>query len=512
MKLARTKNTMRNTLWGAVYRITTLIGPFAVKTLIIQRLGLEYSGLNSLFTSILTVLNLANLGFSSSLVYTMYKAVAEEDNDALCALMNFFRKAYRYVGLAILAMGLALMPFLPKLVGEGVPSDVNLYVLFAIYLAETSMDYLMFSYKTAIFSAYQREDVKLKISTVRYVAQYVLQIFVLLVFRSYYAFVIILPLMVFPNNLANFFVARKLYPDIRSRGELDPKVKHGIFQRVWTLFGHKVGSTVLVNIDSIIISSFLGLTLQSVYSNYYYILTAVNGLVEIITNGSLAGIGNKLITDTEDENYTLFKNLSYGWVTLIGLAGTFMMCLYQPFIGGIWLRSPEYLLDNRLVALIVIYFYSWMFRIMQLTYRDAAGLWTKDWLKPYVAIVLNLSLSILMVKYTGSIAGVLIPTIFVFFFIYFPWEALVLFRHLFHRSSRPYLIRMTLYTLLAGAAGTAGYALCVLVMPNNTWQSFFVRAVIAGTAFVVIWVAVTGRSREFRYAWNRVKKLAGVGK
>ena len=126
MRLARTKNAFRNTLWGAIYRLVALIGPFAIKTIIIKRLGMEYSGLNTIFNSILTVLNLANLGFSGSLVYTMYEAVANEDNEAICAMLNFFRKVYRIIGLVILGMGVAVMPFLPQLVGEGVPADANL--------------------------------------------------------------------------------------------------------------------------------------------------------------------------------------------------------------------------------------------------------------------------------------------------------------------------------------------------------------------------------------------------
>ena len=103
-KLSRAKNTMRNTLWGAIYRVATLIGPFAIKTIIIKELGQEYNGLSTLFTSVLTVLNLANLGFNSSLVFTMYKAIAEDDKPALCAMLKFYRKVYRIVGLVILAM------------------------------------------------------------------------------------------------------------------------------------------------------------------------------------------------------------------------------------------------------------------------------------------------------------------------------------------------------------------------------------------------------------------------
>lgn len=498
MKLARSQNTMRNTLWGAVYRLVTLIGPFAIKTIIIKRLGLEYSGLNTLFTSILTVLNLANLGFSSSLVFTMYRAVAQDDRDAMCAMLKFYRKVYRIVGLVILALGLAVMPFVPRLVGSECPKDLNIYVLFGIYLAETAMDYLMFAYNIAIFDAYQRRDITLKISTIRYVAQYLLQAAVLLLFSNYYAYIIILPLMVFPCNLANFFAARREYPELTCRGELDRDTKRDIYQRVATLFGHKVGSTVLVSLDSIIISAFLGLTTMSLYSNYYYIVTAVNGLVEIVTNGSIAGIGNKLLTDSEEDNYRLFQTMTFGWVALIGGAAACMLCFYQPFISAIWLGS-EYLLADWLVVLIVVYFFSWMFRIMQLTYRDAAGLWVKDWLKPYIGMLLNLGGSIAMVKATSSIAGVLVPTILVMFLVYFPWEAKVLFRYQFHRSWAPYLKKMGRYCLLCAAGCALCYGASMALAPANTVASLAIRGMLVVVIYPGIWLLFTRKTPEFQH-------------
>ena len=188
MKLARTQNTIRNAMWGVVYRMVTLLGPFVVKTILTNRLGLEYAGLNGLFTSILTVLNLANLGFSSALVFTMYKAVVDDDKDALCAMMNFFRKVYRIVGFVILGVGLCIMPFLDKLIKSDCPSDINIHYLFGIYLFETCLGYLMFAYTLAVFSAYQRTDISLKIDTVRYVIQYALQAAVLLIFKNYYIY------------------------------------------------------------------------------------------------------------------------------------------------------------------------------------------------------------------------------------------------------------------------------------------------------------------------------------
>ena len=508
MKLARTENTVRNTAWGAVYRVIALIGPFIIKTIIIKKIGMAYSGLNTLFNSILTVLNLANLGFSSSLVYTMYEAVAREDNDAICAMVNFFRKVYRIIGIVILCMGLAVMPFLPALVGEECPPGANLYIMFSLYLSATVLDYVLFGYVNAIFSAYQREDTRLKIMVVRYVVQYLLQIVILGVFENYYAYLVTLPLMVIPNSLANYYAAKKQYPQIRCVGTPSKEVKRSMYHRVRTLFGHTVGNTLLVNVDSILLSSFLGLSVQALYSNYFYILTAVNGVVEIITNGSRAGIGNKLIVDTEEENHRLFLSMSYGWIALIGMCATCMLCLYQPFIGGVWI-GPKGLMDSRFVVFMVLFFYTWMFRVMQLTYRDAAGLWTKDWAKPIVAMCVKLIFSVILVQALNDAIGVIIPTIFVMVFVYFPWEAQVLYKHLFHRDWTVYLKKVVSYTLLNLIGAVICCYVCVWAAPYYSIKSFLIRLILVCVIFPTIWIVTTYKSAEFQHLLSIAKGLFG---
>ena len=512
MELARTKNTVRNTAWGAIYRLVALVGPFVIKTIIIKKIGMEYSGLNTLFNSILTMLNLANLGFSASLVYTMYEAVAKEDTGAICAMINFFRKVYRIVGVVILGLGICVMPFLPRLVGSEAPPDANLYVMFGLYLLATVMDYVLFGYVNAIFSAYQREDTRLKIMTVRYVVQYSLQIAILAIFENYYAYLVTLPLMVIPNSLANYYAAKKQYPQIRCQGSPSPEVKRAIYHRVRTLFGHTLGNTLLVNVDSLLISAFLGLSVQALYSNYYYILTAVNGMVEIVTNGARAGIGNKLITDTEDNNHKLFLNLSYGWMALFGICVLRHpengLCLYQPFVGGIWIGA-EGLMDNRVMIAMVILFYTWMFRILQLTYRDAAGLWTKDWLKPIVAMGIKLTFSVVLVKITQDVTGVLIPTILALGMIYFPWEAWVLYKHLFRRSWRGYLCRMFKYIVLTLLGALLCYKVGALLAPGYSVGAFLIRLCLVGVIFPAVWVGCTFRTDEFRYCLTHTRFMFG---
>jgi len=504
MKLARTQNTIRNTIWGAVYRMVTLVGPFIIRTILTHKMGIEYGGLSGLFTSILTMLNLANLGFSSALVFTMYKAVVDDDTDALCAMMNFYRKVYRIIGFVILGIGICIMPFLKYFVKDGYPDDINIYALFALYLFETSLGYLMFAYTTAIFSAYQRTDVSLKIDTVRYLFQYALQALVLILFKNYYLYVIVLPVMIIPNNIANYVISRKMYPKIKCKGSLSHEAKKGIYTRVWTLFGHKVGNTVLTQFSNLMISATLGLFPASLYSNYFLILTAVNGLTEIITNGSLSGIGNKLITDSNEENYSLFKTLTYGWITLIGAAACCMLCFYQPFM-TIW-QGEENLVSDKVMIVITAFFFTWMFRIMQLTYRDAAGLWTKDWLKPYVGAAVNIIGGIILVKLTNSIAGILIPTILVFLFIYFPWEAWALFRFQFKRSLKEYFIKIFCLVALCVVTCAAAYALCMLITPENNIVSLMIRVIIVGVTYPLLWLLFTFKTFEFKNLISFIKR------
>ena len=133
MKIERTKNTTRNTVWGISEKILTLLLPFFTRTILLKLLGAEYLGLNSLFSSILQVLNMADLGIGSAIVYSMYKPIAEDDHDAICALLRLYERLFKIVGIVILLLGIGIMPFLDKLINGEVPDGVNIYLIFSIY-------------------------------------------------------------------------------------------------------------------------------------------------------------------------------------------------------------------------------------------------------------------------------------------------------------------------------------------------------------------------------------------
>ena len=106
MQLNVIKNARRNIVFGVMNKTILLICPFIERTIVQQFLGAEYLGLSSLFSSILSVLSLTEMGFTSAVIYNMYKPTAEGDVHKVNAFLNFYKNVYRVMGCVILAVGL----------------------------------------------------------------------------------------------------------------------------------------------------------------------------------------------------------------------------------------------------------------------------------------------------------------------------------------------------------------------------------------------------------------------
>ena len=191
---SRIKNTKRNIVSGLIKQIISILLPFIIRTIIIYTLGTAYSGLNGLFSSILQVLNLTDLGFTAAVTFVMYRPIADGDNESVSAILNFLKKTYFIVGIVILLIGLAITPLLSYLISGEIPSDINIYLLFLIYLFNTVISYLLFAYKGALFNAMQREDVVSNIYSVTSFFIKGIQILLLIFLRNYYVFIMVMPL------------------------------------------------------------------------------------------------------------------------------------------------------------------------------------------------------------------------------------------------------------------------------------------------------------------------------
>ena len=188
--MSRTQNAITNTIFGLLLKLYQAVLPFVVRTVMIRTIGIEYLGLNGLFTSVLQTLSIAELGISGAITFSMYKPIAQGDTECVCALLRLYRLLYRIIGLAVFCMGACLIPFLPKLISGDVPADINIYVLYGMYLVSTALSYSLFSYRSSLLEAHQHNSVISKINIITTSVQFVLQITFLLVFRNYYLFIL----------------------------------------------------------------------------------------------------------------------------------------------------------------------------------------------------------------------------------------------------------------------------------------------------------------------------------
>ncbi|MGP1474341.1 MAG: lipopolysaccharide biosynthesis protein [Treponema sp.] len=461
--MSRTLNSKRNIVSGILFKLFATLLPFAIRTAIIYSLGTEYLGVTSLFTSILSVLSLTELGFSSAIVYSMYKPIAANDENKICALLDFYKKIYRIVGIVILALGIILIPLLRFFIKGSYPNDINIYLVYTIYMFNTVISYFLFAYKSSIAVAYQRSDLLNKTQIIVLFFLYGIQLIILFFFKNFYAYCITSPISTVLGNLINNYKINKFFPNITGKGKLEDTDKREIATNVKGLFLDRIGDVSRNSFDNIVISSYLGLSVLAVFNNYYYIVTAVCSVLLIIKQGIQASIGNSIATETIEKNYSDFLKFNFiiGWI--ISWCFVCFLCLYQPFM-ELWV-GPELKLSNSKMILFCIFFYSLNINIVPNLYLSGNGLWWECKLPCIFEAIGNLLLNIILCRFLG-ITGVLLATILTLLLCNFVWRNLILFKKYFKVSPVIFFIETLFYCFVTIAVSAITYFICELSFNN----------------------------------------------
>ena len=507
-KLDRKKNAARNIVYGLTLKAYQIIVPFIMRTVMIYFMGVQYLGLNSLFTSVLQVLNLAELGVGSAMIYSMYKPIAEDDNARICALMGLYRTYYRMIGIFIAVIGGILTPFIPRLISGEVPDDVNIYILYLFNLGATVLSYWLFSYKSSILYAHQRTDIVSKVVLATNTIQYAFQIFVLCILKNYYWYVVVMLMTQVITNIITAIIVDKLYPEFKPRGKLLKKEVKKINQRIRDLFTAKLGSVVIGAADTIVISAFLGLTSLAVYQNYYFIMNSICGFITVIFTAITAGIGNSLVTESAEKNYNDFRKFTFIICFVLCICSCCFAGLYQPFM-KLWV-GEKLMLDFEYVILFCILFYCLELAMVWATVKDAAGLWHSDRFRPLIGAVVNLILNIIFVKYIG-LYGIILSTVFSYVFISMPWLVHNLFKYLYKTSSLKAYIKDLVGYILVTVISTA----IVIVICGKIFIGGITGLLLKGLLCVVVplFVQITmyKNKDEFKESLFLVKNMLKRG-
>lgn len=494
---SRTRNTARNIAAGIVNRIVSIIFPFLNRTVILWVMGAEYTGLSGLFSAILEVLSLAELGFNTAIVYCMYKPMAEGDREKVRCYLTLIRKIYAIVGAVILAAGLCVTPFLTRLIHGTYPETINLYALYLLYLLNTVVSYFLFAYKETVLLADQRQDLTSNIRTAVNVIRYIAQFAALLITRNFYVYVMLLVAGTVVSNVLIQRCALKRYPDLICRKKQRLQMPAELKRQVGALLLGRMGDKFRNSFDSIIVSTLFGLVATTVYGNYFYIYSAVYGIMLAICNAMSGSIGNSIVTESVRKNYDDMRNFQFLFAWISCMCTACMAAAYQPFM-RLW-AGEELLLGEGDMLLFCLYFYLINMCSIRNQYISGTGIWWKLKGSYLIEAVLNLLLNIVLGKIWG-VTGILLATVFTIFAFNYVSRTHVLFQSYFiGMSEGRFSLDQAEYTAATLVSVLAAYWICGQLTLRGIVQVAACACISAAVSFALFGAAFV-RTERFGYA------------
>lgn len=361
---------------SSMRQLLTILLTFVSRTAFIYTLGAEYLGLNGLFSNILSILALSELGIGGAIAFYLYKPLADKDIDRIKVLMKFYRRCYNYVGLAILGLGCCLMPFLHYLVNLEQSLPENLYLIYFIFILQNSCTYFFFAYKQTLVSAnqelYKIEKYNIAFSFINCITDIV----VLLVFRNFIVYLLFKLVLVIVKNIAISNKINREYPYITDACDrkLTKEEKHRFFKNLYSISIFKVGSTLFNTLSNLMISIMIGTVVVGYYSNYFMITSQVNVIYMLIMTAVSAGVGNVIAKESQEHQVKIYNKLSLITFFIYSL---FTICLFQLLNSfmHIWLGRVDssYILNQWVVLFICLNFYIDTSCQLDNVFRNASG-------------------------------------------------------------------------------------------------------------------------------------------
>lgn len=504
-KNSRTVNSLKSAVTGIGGQFITLVLKFISRTVFIYTIGVEYLGINGLFSSVITILNISELGLQTAVVYSLYKPLANGDEKKVSAIMNLLRRAYTAIGFAVLLLGAALYPFLPYLM-KGTTDLVNVNLVYCLYVLNSVFSYWFYAYKSAILQADQKRYVLNIVGHLVAVATVAVQIFVLAVFRSFIAFTVVQLLGGVVQGLISAAVVDKRYPYLKSnrREKIEKNERRTILKNLFALSLYRISSAALNATDNMIISARISTVAVGIHSNYVLIISAVTQLVQNVFSAFTASIGNLFVVEKKEKSEFVFRCLNFLNFWIYGFCSICMWNLFNPFIEIMW--GENMVFDDLTVLVIVMNFLTAGLQNAVISYKDACGLFWKGRYRPVASALFNIVISLLLVKPIG-VAGVFLGTIISRFLTTWWFDAWLIHRNAFEISPKKYYLRYFLSLLRVTLVGAVISFATAPLEQYGVWVLFAVRCIACLIVPNVIFFLRFRKSEEFLYLFSAAKPL-----
>ncbi len=386
----------------------TVVLRFVAQSYFVRILGLDYQGLNGLFTSIIGMLGITELGLGTAIVFNMYQYISKNDTAMLRTLMILYKWCYRAVAASVLVFGLLLMPFLHFFVQQGSVKE-NVYLIFLLFLLESALSYL-FVYRQSIILANQQGYIITLANLAYNLVFYITQILLLIHTHSYILILISVIVYRLIENICISLIADRKYPYIK--GKLTKKMPRSLMKNfLKQMHGqiyHITAGFIVFGMDSMIITYFLGVRTMGLYSNYILITTTLTSFLAQLLGSVTASVGNLLTEHRAKESFEIHKKLTFLTFWIYSFISIGLYVSMQPFI-SLWL-GKGYLLPNFTLAVIVFNFYVQGMKQPIAIFQSAAGIFYENRHVPILESIANLIASIILVQIYG-LPGVLMGTL-----------------------------------------------------------------------------------------------------
>lgn len=499
----RSTDSIKNAMVNMTGKIVSLLMQFIVRVYFIRKLGDICLSVNGLFTNILSVLSIAELGIGFAVCYSMYKPLAFKDQEKTNQIIHLYKKIYFVIGCIIFALGLVLMPFLKYIVKE--ENMINdIYIIFVLYLLKSCISYWFMSYRTAIVEADQKNYKIQRFSYLFDILSQVTQLFVLIQFESFVGFMIVACIFVMVKNVVIGVYVGKLYPYILKKpsAPLPKEDRKELFKNIYGISLYKVSGTIYNSSDSIIISAstLLPFVLVGYYSNYTLILNALISLISVFVNSTTASIGNFNITETPKKKEELFQTLNFLNFWIYGVISICCFVLINPFISIMY--GARCVLDNEIVIVVIINFIMHGLGNTIITFKDACGMFYKGRFRPMVSAVLNIVFSVVLI-YPFGLAGVMLGTILSRLCSTFWYDTELIYKNVFKTSSKMYYVKYLLqFIFICALSALFGYVFTFINIDNIF--EWILWGVILFVVVNVLFVVCFFKKKEFVYLKTKV--------
>ena len=467
----------KNIIVSLIFKFILIIFNLLTRRYLLSILGAEATGVYSLYVSIIGFLAVAELGVGSAITFSMYKPIVDGDKDQISGLYFLYKKIYRIVLTIMLFGGIALTPFLPN-IAKNTTGNINLYTTYIIFLFSTLLPYL-FAHKTSFIEANMDNYYTITISSLGKIIESILQITLLILTKSFDIFLIsILISNIFKMLTTNILYNKKYRHLINGNKVLSSEVRFDVNKRTKAMFSHKIGGVLVMTVDSVIISAFIGVGVLGLYTNYKSIVDSMAGILGLVFSSIVSILGHSYASNTKAVYHNQFKQLY-----LINYIITFIFYLgYFSVIDGIIgiIFGTQFIIDKDIVIVITLNYYIQFMRQVTMSFKDASGTFYNDRYKPLLEGITNLILSLILVQFFGII-GVLVATIITNLFITHIIEPYVLYKYAFGDSPKNYYF--------TNYAGIAIFTLALFIfnlIPFPTYSNLWIDVLVKGSASVFI--------------------------